>query len=124
MRLVVLLFVISFSAYANELNWSLENMNDFKKYNQKSVKIEGQLKYFKKYIRARDNFYKLKIYGPDHNRYVEVKLYTIKWLKRVNYFNCKEGQQIKLQGILNVKPKKERIGTMNITKNARILSCE
>ncbi len=123
MRLVILFMLISPSLYANTF-WEDVSEGSIKKYNEQKIELEGTLDFVKKYIRARDNFYKLKIKDPNSKKYVEVKFYTIRRLSRVNYFNCKEGQNIEIKGHFRVNVKKHRIGQIKIDTKTYKLICK
>lgn len=122
---ITVLFILIFSIpiMANELDWSLENIKQYKSYNKRDIQISGKLIYFKKYIRARDNFYKLKISNDTDKRFVEVVYYSIRRLQRVNYFNCEEGFNIEVKGTFRYQPKKNRIGTIIIKDKAKHFAC-
>lgn len=123
MRLFIAILLYCSSANASALFWDDANENKQKKWNNKTIEIEGSLSYFKKYIRARDNFYILRVKDPDSAKYIEVKLYTIKNLKRVNYFRCKEGNSVRIKGKLFTKNKKNQIGLIRIDKKAKKFEC-
>lgn len=123
MRFGLIILLISTNVTASTF-WHNIREGESNKYNESLIKFEGILTYSKKYIRARDNFFKLKIKDPDGKKYIEVKLYTIKRLKRINDFKCKEGQSIRIQGHLRVKIKKDRIGFIKIEKPAKEILCK
>lgn len=122
--IIIILLLCSAYAIGEELIWSQVDAKHLRQLDGQKILITGKLSYFKKYIRARDNFYRLKVQNPKGEEYIDIKLYTIKGLRRVNYFDCKEGQKITLKGYFYKKEKKKRLGKMEIVKKADFLECK
>lgn len=123
MRFVILFLFLSFNASASEVFWSKINEGKHNEYYNKMVTISGVLTFFQKHIKARDNYYILKIKDPNSELFVNVKLYTIRKLKRVNYFSCKEGNFVTITGRFIKGIKNNRVGSMKITKKAKKFDC-
>tara|TARA_Y100000385_G_C12977203_1_gene586717 strand:+ start:547 stop:924 length:378 start_codon:yes stop_codon:yes gene_type:complete len=123
MRLIILFLLFSTNLHASSF-WSDINEGVSEKYNEQSINLEGILIYAKKFIRARDNFYKLRIKDPNSKKFVEVKYYTIRRLKRINFFNCKEGQTITIKGHFRSKNKKNLVGLIKMDSKAKKFICK
>ena len=97
--------------------------NEIQKQNQKKVEFEGIIKDLKYHIWSRDNFFTFKLQDIDSENYIKVRLYTINWLRRVNYFECEEGDSLKIKDLFYVKKLGKQIGYMNVTVKASVLEC-
>ena len=85
MRYSLLLIILLFSTslYASKNIWIAANKGELSKFNKKSVIINGVLTHIKRGYSARDTYYNIKVKDENSDKYVEAKIYIIKWLKRV-----------------------------------------
>ena len=101
----------------------VEFWKDPKSFHNKRVEITGKVIYIKKVIKARDNYYLVRIQGDNRSGYVQIKWQTITNLKRINDFECKKGNKLSLKGEFLYRPKKSRIGNITILQHSKDLSC-
>jgi hypothetical protein len=101
----------------------VEFWKDPKSFHNKRVEISGRVIYIKKVIKARDNYYIVRIQDDSRSGYVQIKWQTITNLKRINDFECKKGNKLTLSGQFLYRPKKSRIGNITILHHSKDLSC-
>lgn len=90
----------------------------------KEINIDGTIRNIKKHILSRSNYMTFDIVDADEYS-VSVKLYTINWLKRVNEFDCRDGDIIQLVAApFNYNKNQKKLGSLVISSKAKSLSCE
>ena len=123
MFILFLFFMLISSAYGSEEFWSDVRKNDFQHWHNKKFKLQGEISYYKKYIRARDNYYRFRIKDPEGTKYIEVTYYTIKKLKRINFFECNEGYDAEIYEKISFASKGNRIGVITVDKPIQSFHC-
>ncbi len=102
---------------------SIENQ-DGRLLNGEEQVVEGIVIDLKKHIRSRSNFYTFKILDPETYRTIKVELYSIKWLKRLNHFNCIDGSKIKIKAKFKYNLDGDSVGELKIKTKLKILKCK
>ncbi len=102
-----------------------QNLEYFKTHQAKAVELTGKISGIKRHLRARSTFYTFVLSDMnDENYQVEVRLYTINWLKRVNYFKCTDGDTLVIKGgQFYKKLDSDYFGTLRVTHKAPKLNC-
>ncbi len=122
-KLCLFLLLVSFSAIAADDFWGQASTDNGKSLDKKNVVVEGKIKKIKKYVRSRSNYYKLELKSPWDDKFIEVRLYTIIWLKRMNKLDCKEGDTLRISGEFKYKLKKNKLGSIYIRSRDKELRC-
>lgn len=103
--------------------WKHITSDDLEKVRNKNVIIEGSITHIKRKYNARDTYYYIDIKDDNSDRYVEIKLYTIKWLKKMNHFACEVGDKMRVSGVFNHKVSGDKIGSVEIKGPDKKLRC-
>jgi len=88
------------------------------------VLIEGIVIDLENHKWSRSNFSTFKILDPETYRTVEVKLYTIKWLKRLNVFKCLDGARLKIKAKFHFDLDGDNVGELDVEERLKILKCK
>ena len=109
MKFLFILFLFSFSTlgFAEDI-WTLAKDHQLENKVYNDVRIDGVITHINKRIYARDSIFDATIKDVNSEFYFKVEVQTIKWLKRINYFECEKDQLISLRGNLDVKIDGER----------------
>jgi hypothetical protein len=123
MKLILFLFLLSNTTYGKSSNLKMKGF-DYKKAHNTEVQIEGIITELKHHIRSRSNFYTFTLNVDNHSDSIEVKLYTINWLKRANFFTCEDGDVFSGKIPFNYKPSRGVVGKVVIKQLNKSLKCE
>lgn len=110
-------------SYADSI-WVLAKDQKIENKIYKNVRIEGVITHKDKRIYARDSIFDAKIKDLNSDLYFDLEIQTIKWLKRINYFECEKDQIIELKGDLLVNRKGDHLGKMTLKSKAKLLKCK
>lgn len=124
-KIIYVAFVLLFSVelYATEKFWDEVRKGKAAQFNGKEITVSGILEEINLRIRARDNYYLIRLKDPDSDKFVGIRLYSIWKLKRVNYFKCKERMRFLLTAKFRAKVKKSMIGEMIIVDENDSMKC-
>ncbi len=124
MKFIILLFtLVSVTAFAEGSFWFDVDKEGAKALDGRKVVIEGVIQKISKKIRARDNYSWVELKDPNSDRFVRIKLYTIKRLKRINTIDCKEDEKLRVSGKFRLNQKKNHIGDIYIQGHDKKLKC-
>lgn len=119
----LLLLFVSVNVSANSL-WNLEKDNKLSELDpKKSVEIIGVITSIKKEIQARDSIFHVKIKDENSDLFIKATIYTINWLKRVNQFDCNEGDIIALTAPIEITKDGDYLGKIVLKSKAKKLEC-
>ena len=123
MNLATLLISLFFSCSLFAETVFDQTLDFYQKSTHKELMIKGEVKKIRHNIRARDNFYTFEVHDLTSDYFIRVKLFTIKSLKRVNYFNCSEGNHIKIKAPIIFEKKRNQIGIISSKKRLKKVEC-
>lgn len=121
--IVIAALLILSNASANELFWKDVSEDKLSDWKGKKFILMGELTSKKRVVRARDNYWNLKIKDPNSDKYVDMKIYTIVRFKRINTIDCELGEMMSVSGKLNVEVEGNSIGKILIKKKDDQLVC-
>jgi hypothetical protein len=93
------------------------------KINNKSVIINGEITHIKRKYNARDIYFYVDLKDKDSDRYITLTLYTLKRLKRINYFECKVGSMFRVSGKFKLDISGKQVGTLIIDSKNKDIKC-
>lgn len=121
--ITILLFLIFCFPIIGQTNPFTSNEKELEELNDKKIIVTGIIEDLKYHIWSRDNFYTFKLTDAETNTFIFIRLYTINWLKRANYFDCEDGDSLRIKEVFHTRRYNDQIGYMNITEKLKIKEC-
>ncbi|MBT4792144.1 MAG: hypothetical protein HON90_11280 [Halobacteriovoraceae bacterium] len=122
-KIISLILTFSTSIFAGADFWNSFNKETYGQWHNQRVVLSGKIISTKKHIRSRDNFYIIKLQGLNVDKFIEVKLYTVKKYKTINVFECTKGDILSVAGVFKAKIKNKQLGYIDIKESNKKITC-